>query len=54
MVINCAAEIQGKSERIKMVLDTTRRYLNIVDMSGDLDVTLQGGFASTQAIESGL
>ena len=41
--------------RIKTVLDAARRYLNIVDISGeDLDVTLQEGFASTQPIRSGL
>ena len=38
-----------------MVLDAARRYLSVIDISGeDLDVTLLEGFASTQAIESGL
>lgn len=55
MVINCAMEIQVKSERIKMLLDTARRFLNVGDISGeDLDVTLRGGFAPTQTSASGL
>lgn len=49
MVINCAAEIQGKSESIKMMLYTTRRYLNVVDISGKYLDTLRGGFVPTQA-----
>ena len=49
MVINCAVEIEGKSERIKMVLDAARRFLDVVDVSGeDLDNTLREGFTSTQ------
>ncbi|XP_044076754.1 uncharacterized protein LOC122887519 [Siniperca chuatsi] len=51
MVRNCAAEITGKSERIKMVLDTARRFLNVGE---DLDVTLREGVAPTQTTESGL
>ncbi|XP_044062409.1 uncharacterized protein LOC122880942 [Siniperca chuatsi] len=55
MVINCAAEIKGKSERIKMVLDAARRFLNVVDTSGeDLDVTLREGVAPTQTMGSGI
>ena len=47
MVINCAVEMQGKSERIKMVLEAARRFLNIGDITGeDLDNTLRGGFGS--------
>ena len=43
MVINCAIEMQGKSERIKMVLEAARRFLNIEDITGeDLDNTLRG------------
>ena len=49
MVINCAVEMQGKSERIKMVLEAARRFLNIVDITGeDLDSTLREGFATPQ------
>ena len=47
MVINCAIEIKGKSERIKMVLEAARRFLNIVDITGeDLDITLREGCAA--------
>ena len=50
MVINCAIEIQSKSERIKMILVAASRFLDIVDISGeDLDDILRGGAASTQA-----
>ena len=49
MVINCAVDIQSKTERIKMILDAATRFLDIVDISGeDLDDTLRGGLASTQ------
>ena len=50
MVINCAVEIQSKSERIKMILDAATRFLDVADISGeDLDDTLREGFApSTQ------
>ena len=49
MVINCAVEMQGKSERIQMILDAARTFLNIVDISGeDLDSKLSEGFALTQ------
>ncbi len=42
MVLN----IQGKAERIKMVPDAARRFLNVVDISGeDVDITLRKGFA---------
>lgn len=46
MVINSAVEIHRKSERIKMVLDAARGFLNAVDISGE-DVTLREGFAQT-------
>ena len=50
MVINCAVELKGKSERIKMVLEAARRFLNIVDITGeDLDITLREGFTPSQA-----
>ena len=51
MVINCAVEIQSKSERITMILHAARKFLDVVDISGeDLDDTLREGFApSTQA-----
>ena len=50
MVINCAVEMQGKSERIKMVLDAARRFLGIEDITGeDLDTTLREGFAQAQS-----
>ena len=53
MVINCAVEIQRKSERIKMVLDAARRFLNVGDISGeDLDTALREGFAPTQTVGS--
>lgn len=42
MVINCAIEISRKSERIKMVLEAARRFLNVVDVTGeDLDTVLR-------------
>ena len=54
MVINCAVEMQGKSERIKMVLEAARRFLNIEDISGeDIDCTLREGSALAQANGSG-
>ena len=52
MVVNCAVEIKGKSERIKMVLDAARRFLDIVDISGEeLDNTLRKEFIPSQTIE---
>ena len=46
MVINCAVDIQTKSERIKMVLDAARRFLRVEDVTGeDLDNKLREGFA---------
>ena len=49
MVINCALEIQGKSERIKMILDAAKRFLDVHDVSGeDLDNVLRDGFTATQ------
>ena len=48
MVINCAVDISRKTERIKMVLDAARRFLNIVDISGeDLNEILTEEFAPT-------
>ena len=42
MVINCAVEIQRKSERIKMVLAAAKRFLNVMDVTGeDLDSLLR-------------
>ena len=50
MVINCVVEVKGKSEKmikIKMVLEAARRFLNIVDITGeDLDITLREGCAA--------
>ena len=55
MVINCAVEIKGKSERIKMILDAARRFLDVEDVSGeDLDNVLREGFSTAQADGSGL
>lgn len=46
MVVNCAVEVEGKSERIKMVLDAAKRFLKIDNITGeDLDSTLREGFA---------
>ena len=54
MVVNCAMEIKGKTERIKMILDAARRFLKIEDISGeDLDNLLREGFAPTQDAGSG-
>ena len=54
MVINCAADIKTKSERIKMVLEAARRFLNVEDVSGEeLDNTLREGVSSTQTSGSG-
>ena len=42
MVINCAVDIQTKSERIKMVLEAAKRFLDVFDVTGeDLDITLK-------------
>ena len=50
MVINCAADIKTKSERIKMVLVAAKTFLNVVDVSGEeLDNTLREGVLSSQA-----
>ena len=47
MVLNCALEIESKSERIKMVVDAARRFLDIDDVSGeDLTETLNAAFAA--------
>ena len=52
MVINCAVEITGKSERIKMILDAARRFLKVDDVSGeDLDNVLREGFTPTPGPE---
>ena len=49
MVINCAADIKTKSERIKMVLYAAKVFLKIEDVSGEeLDSTLREGFSATQ------
>ena len=54
MVINCAFQMQGRSERIKMVLDAANRFLDIDNISGeDIDCTLREGFAPTQTLGSG-
>ena len=54
MVINCAIEIKGKSERIKMVLNAARKFLGIEDITGeDLDSTLREGCVTTQTTGSG-
>ena len=46
MVINCAVEIPRKSERIRMVMDAARRFLDIVEISGeDLNDILTEEFA---------
>ena len=47
MVINCAIEIPRKSDRIRMVLDAARRFLDIEEISGDdLESILREEFAS--------
>ena len=44
MVINCASEIQRKSERIKMILDAAKRFLNVGEITGEeLDDMLREG-----------
>ena len=49
MVINCAVEIQRKSERIKMVLAAAKRFLNVVDVTGeDLDSVLREEYTEAQ------
>ena len=49
MVLNCAMEIPRKSERIKMVLDAAKRFLNVGEISGEeLDDMLRGGCAPPQ------
>ena len=54
MVINCAIEMKGKTERIRMILDAARRFLKIEDISGeDLDKLLREGFMPTQAVGPG-
>lgn len=35
MVINCAAEAERKSKRIKIAVDTTRKFLDIVESTGE-------------------
>ena len=53
MVINCAVEIDRKSERIKMVLDAARRFLDIGEITGeDLNDLLNEEFAPTQTLTS--
>ena len=43
-MINCAVELKGKSERIKMILEAARRFLRVDDVSGeDLDNVLREG-----------
>ena len=55
MVINCAVDIQSKSERIKMVLEAARRYLDVLDVTGeDLDNILREGVVSSQALGAGV
>ena len=50
MVLNCALEIPRKSERIKMVLDAARRFLNVGEISGEeLDDMLREGCAPPQS-----
>ena len=49
MVINCAVEISRKTERITMVLEAARRFLNVVDVTGeDLDAVLREGVTAAQ------
>ena len=55
MVINCAGDIQTKSERIKMVLEAARRFLDVLDVTGeDLDKTLREGVVVAQASGAGM
>ena len=50
MVINCAADIKTKSERIKMVLHAARVFLKVEDVTGEeLDNTLREGLSATQS-----
>ena len=50
MVINCAVELKRKSERIKMVLEAAKRFLDVEDVTAEeLDSVLREGFAVTLA-----
>lgn len=35
MVINCAAEVEGKSERIEIGVDAVRRFMEAVGITGE-------------------
>ena len=55
MVINCAVDIQTKTDRIKMVLEAARRFLDVIDVTGeDLDITLREEFTPSQASGTGM
>ena len=52
MVISCADKVQNKEERIKMILDAAKTFLNIADLdfSGeDLESKLNEGLTLTQS-----
>ena len=49
MVINCACEIETKSEKIKMVVHTDKEILGIFDVQGDeIQGILEKGFGGNQ------
>ena len=49
MVINCASEIETKSEKIKIVVHTAKEILGIFDVEGDeMQGILEKGFGGNQ------
>ena len=49
MVINCACEIETKSEKIKMVVHAAKEILGIFDVEGDeIQGILEKGFGGNQ------
>ena len=51
MVLNCASEIETKSEKIKMVVDAARGILGIFDVKGDeIQEILEEGFGGNLKI----
>ena len=51
MVINCASEIETKSEKIKMVVHAAKDILGIFDVEGDeIQGILEKGFGGNQKL----
>ena len=49
MIINCAEQVKGKTEKIMMMMDAARRFLNVVDISAeDIEKALRDEFPPTQ------